>query len=416
MRAYTFGPFVLFPDRFVLVRNGAAQQLTPRLLSVLHYLIKHRNRVVTKEELLAEVWRGTFIEEGIVGRTVSTLRALLGDVAERPIYIQTVSRVGYRFVHSVNIQYPDAAGEGFVGRANEIAFLHDCLARCEQGSSSIVCVSGAAGIGKTALCERLLSDVEGRAEVLRSRCAPHLSTTESYGPFIDAFAHRISIPVPPKTANLDRRFAAAVTEASRKRPLVLFIDDFHWADRASADLIGFLSLHLAAVRMLLVVTLRPTEILRLRHPFGPIHQELQVKGACHSLPLNLLSLDEMAQYLDIAAPVSDDKEKLLNAVYKHSEGNPLFMISALRHLKTSGALCQSGGLRRGTKRSGHSDGVMRYPVSGTQPAVFSCKGPEWERGRDGATSGNRLKAPPPNRRCLFKIWPGCRPTRALGYA
>src|SRR6516225_7631941 len=102
MISYTFGPFSLFPDRFTLTGDGIAHQLTPRLLAVLGYLIKHHNRVVTKDELIAEVWQGSFIEEGSVSRTISSLRALLGDDAEKPKYIQTVSRVGYRFIHRVD--------------------------------------------------------------------------------------------------------------------------------------------------------------------------------------------------------------------------------------------------------------------------------------------------------------------------
>src|SRR5215475_7556928 len=144
MSTYTFGPFSLIPNRFVLASNGASQQLTPRLLAVLQYLITNRNRVVTKEELITEVWNGSFIEEGIVARTVSTLRALLGDLAENPKYIQTVSRVGYRFIHPVNIQYGDSpilAGKNdittrncryrFVGRHDEISFFNERLEKCE---------------------------------------------------------------------------------------------------------------------------------------------------------------------------------------------------------------------------------------------------------------------------------------------
>src|SRR5215467_11368086 len=179
MNTYTFGPFSLFPDRFVLASDVASQQLTPRLLAVLQYLIRNRDRVVTKEELINDVWNGSFIEEGIVARTVSTLRALLGDVAESPKYIQTVSRVGYRFIHPVNIQYDDSsllAGKSernckhrFVGRHEEISFFNHRLAKCEQGTGSILCFSGPSGIGKTALGETLLSQAEGRATVARSR-------------------------------------------------------------------------------------------------------------------------------------------------------------------------------------------------------------------------------------------------------
>ena len=102
MIAYTFGPFSLVPSRFILSGNGTDHQLTPRLLAVLEYLLQHRHRVVTKDELLAEVWQGSFVEEGNVGRAVSTLRAMLGDAHEDPKYILTVSRVGYRFIHPVD--------------------------------------------------------------------------------------------------------------------------------------------------------------------------------------------------------------------------------------------------------------------------------------------------------------------------
>lgn len=105
MIAYTFGPFSLFPSRFVLSGNGTEYQLTPRLLSVLQYLIDHRNRVVTKDELIAEVWQGISIEEGNVGRAVSSLRAMLADAPEDPTFIQTVNRVGYRFIHPVNTTF-----------------------------------------------------------------------------------------------------------------------------------------------------------------------------------------------------------------------------------------------------------------------------------------------------------------------
>ena len=200
MNTYTFGPFALIPDRFVLTCNGASQQLTPRLLTVLEYLIRNRNRVVTKDELITEVWNGSFIDEGIVARTVSTLRAMLADVAEKPKYIQTVSRVGYRFIHSVSIQHHDSfllpgrngtettSGDPcFAGRRQELAVLKDRLMQCESGVGSIVCVSGRTGIGKTALAEKLLGAAQGRAVSARSRCAPVVSLAEPYAPFIDLF-------------------------------------------------------------------------------------------------------------------------------------------------------------------------------------------------------------------------------------
>src|SRR5579871_2549104 len=101
MNGYSFGPYCFYPNRFVLTSGTSSYPLTPRLLAVLRYLIENRERVVTKEELLNRIWEGSFIEEGNVGRAVSSLRSMLSDNAESPRYIQTINRVGYRFIHPV---------------------------------------------------------------------------------------------------------------------------------------------------------------------------------------------------------------------------------------------------------------------------------------------------------------------------
>jgi predicted ATPase/DNA-binding winged helix-turn-helix (wHTH) protein len=421
MNTYTFGPFSLFPDRFVLACDGASQQLTPRLLGVLQYLIRNRDRVVTKEELINDVWSGSFIEEGIVARTVSTLRALLGDVAESPKYIQTVSRVGYRFIHPVNIQYDDSsllAGTSdiatrnckyrLVGRHEEISVFNQRLAKCEQGTGSILCFSGPSGIGKTALGETLLSQAEGRAMVARGRCAPGLSVTELYAPFIDAFTdlfnsstdadlrERLKEVAPvwssqaalgqgsdnagavvDPTNSLARQFVAAVAEVSRKQPLILFIDDFHWADTASVHLVGFLSLRLAQLRLLLVTTVRCTELRRSAHPFAQLSHELELKGTCHRVRLNALSVEEVAEYVEITTPSpAGAKESVAQCVYRHCEGNPFFMISALRYFKSVGALSEVDGKWR--VEPGLSDTALKIPPNVEKLLLYSLEQLELE--------------------------------------
>src|SRR5262249_20131221 len=108
--------------------------------------------------------------------------------------------------------------------------------------------------------------------------------------------------VPGPANSFARQFLAALAEASRKQPVVLFIDDFHWADTASVQLVAFLSLWLAQLRMLLIITSRSSELLKNEHPFAALSRELEVKGAFRQLRLDSLSVDELSDYVDLALP------------------------------------------------------------------------------------------------------------------
>lgn len=97
---YEFGPFLLRLSDRTLFRGEERVRITPRVLDLLVCLVEEAGRVVTKERLLESVWEGTFVEEGNVNRTVSTLRRLLEETDETP-YVETIPRQGYRFVAPV---------------------------------------------------------------------------------------------------------------------------------------------------------------------------------------------------------------------------------------------------------------------------------------------------------------------------
>jgi TolB-like protein/DNA-binding winged helix-turn-helix (wHTH) protein/tetratricopeptide (TPR) repeat protein len=97
-----FGPFRLDADERQLLReDGTAVPLTAKAFDVLLLLVRNRDRTVTKEEFMAEVWAGTVVEEANLTDNISTLRQALGDDAREPLYIRTVPRRGYRFVAAV---------------------------------------------------------------------------------------------------------------------------------------------------------------------------------------------------------------------------------------------------------------------------------------------------------------------------
>src|SRR6185437_13321992 len=91
----------------VLLRNGSLVALAPKAVDLLWELLSHHGDVLTKDELLERVWPGTFVEEANLAQTVSVLRKALGQT-DLNIYIETIPKRGYRFVHPVQGDIPNA--------------------------------------------------------------------------------------------------------------------------------------------------------------------------------------------------------------------------------------------------------------------------------------------------------------------
>lgn len=96
-----FGDFRLDVDLARLWRGGEPLAVTPRTIDTLIALVRHRDRVVAKRELLDLVWPDANVEEANLAQQVFTLRRLLGDDTEQPRFIATVPRRGYRFIADV---------------------------------------------------------------------------------------------------------------------------------------------------------------------------------------------------------------------------------------------------------------------------------------------------------------------------
>lgn len=103
---YEFGPFRLDPAEHMLLRDGRPVALRPKEFAVLVALVETHGHVCTKDELMNGIWPGQFVEEGNLMRHISTLRKVLGDTSEEPQYVETVPKVGYRFVARVKTLEP----------------------------------------------------------------------------------------------------------------------------------------------------------------------------------------------------------------------------------------------------------------------------------------------------------------------
>ncbi len=98
---YEFGPFRLDVKERRLLRGERAIRLTAKAFETLCFLVERHGSLVPKEELLNAIWPETSVEENNIDRNISTLRKALGEKSASPRYIETVPRVGYRFVAPV---------------------------------------------------------------------------------------------------------------------------------------------------------------------------------------------------------------------------------------------------------------------------------------------------------------------------
>jgi DNA-binding winged helix-turn-helix (wHTH) protein/pimeloyl-ACP methyl ester carboxylesterase len=114
---YTIGEFVLDPESFDLTRSGETVAIEPQVFEVIVHLVKNRDRLVSKNELLDEVWGDRFVSESTLTTRIRAARSVLGDDGKRQELIRTVHARGYRFVGPVEtsgdaaavVAEPDAA-------------------------------------------------------------------------------------------------------------------------------------------------------------------------------------------------------------------------------------------------------------------------------------------------------------------
>lgn len=117
-RTFTFGPFTLDVSERRLSRGDVVIPLRMKVFETLHVLVENAGRLVTKEELLTAIWRDTVVEENNLNHNISVLRKALGERATGQSYVETVPRVGYRFV--AHVERHQSPGPRAIRRLNRV--------------------------------------------------------------------------------------------------------------------------------------------------------------------------------------------------------------------------------------------------------------------------------------------------------
>jgi DNA-binding CsgD family transcriptional regulator len=240
----------------------------------------------------------------------------------------------------------------FVGREREMGILHESLARAIAGHGHLVMVSGEAGIGKTSLVRAFIGETaKQNALILQGHCYD-LTTTPPYGPWLeiaDRYPDDTALPDVPEvlkrgTGIGDLPSQLALFESvrdflaslSRTRPLVLVLEDLHWADQESLDLLRYLARHLDGRRILLLATYRDDEVTR-QHLMFALLPNLVRESEAVRVELGPLSPESVEALVMSRWPLlAKDQERLVDYLLTYAEGHPLFTVEVLRTMEQHG--------------------------------------------------------------------------------
>jgi len=363
--------------------------LTPKAYGLLLYLAERPGRLVTKDELLDRLWGDAIVTDGVLKVCVRELRIALRDDARAPRWIETRHRRGYAFLRALPRREGDGASaatssEGavpFVGREPELEELRLALERAQRGERGLLFVTGAPGIGKTALVEACLRELEqrGAALVLRGQCLESFGAGEAYRPILDALSQlgrgarraRIAawlaraaptwlVQLPSLCDAREReRLAREVLGATRERmlremaealealaeetPLVLLLEDLHWSDPSTLDLVALLARRTEPARLLCLLTYRPVDVLAGNHALKALKLELSTRKLCREIALPDLAEAAIARYLDARFPGHALPPSLAQALHARTQGHPLFFVHVIDWLVEQGLLREHDG-------------------------------------------------------------------------
>src|SRR5262245_27653300 len=269
----------------------------------------------------------------------------------------------------------------FIGRTEEMAALRTAIDAALGGQASLVMVAGEPGIGKTRLAEEAGAYARLRgAQVLVGRCYEGESASP-YSSFVEVIREYVStrpddalkemgdsasnvaklvpeirrrIPDLPSTAAADpngerMRLFDGVTSflvnASKANPIMLQLDDLHWADTPSLLLLHHLARRFKDSRLLVVGTYRDVELDR-RHPLSALLAELRRELLYERVLLRGLSESEVKELIEAIwqqQVAGGSCDAFVRAVLRETEGNPFFIEEVLRHLEESGGLYRREG-------------------------------------------------------------------------
>jgi predicted ATPase/DNA-binding winged helix-turn-helix (wHTH) protein len=388
-----FESFGLDEQNECLWRDSAQILLPPRAFAVLHYLVENPGRLVSHDELLDKLWPETYVQPQVLRTYVLELRKLLGDDARQPRFIRSLPKRGYVFLAAVTesgsgrpvVAASAAAPQSstihandhghvdrdLVDRDEELSVLRGCVERLASKTRQVVLISGDVGMGKTALVDKFADELASSSQiaVARGQCVQGMAR-EQYYPVLEALAHLCASADGERACRILARIApawlpgfaqgdpagnggprthagtasdlcVALEEISAEQPLVLLLEDIHWADEATLDAISALAHRRMPAQLMILATISSHDT-GAEHPVKRVQQNLRMQRLCTDLVLAPFERAHTAELLRRRLRQSELPAGLDEFVHQHSEGNPLFALAILDHLIAERFLVQDG--------------------------------------------------------------------------
>lgn len=360
--------------------------LPPKAFAMLAYLVEHQGLLVTKDELLDAVWGRRYVTEGVLKTTAQILRQALSDDSKTPRYLETVHRRGYRFIaeaivssgytaRQLSVKF-DFEQPLLVGRGGELQQLQYCLNLAASGKPQLVFLTGEAGIGKTALIEHFLAANAGQVVIGRGQCVEHYGQSEPYLPILEALNgvcrqqgeiavnvlahtapdwlaelpwlnHRNQLKsssqqiAPNSQARMLRELGELLERWTQDLTLLWVLEDLHWSDWATLDVLAFLARRKNPARWLIIASYRPELTLSANQALAQIVRDLQLHRLAKEIALPLLSEIAVKDYLQRRCGADKYSPELFAAIYRRSEGLPFFVTQLAENIdRLSGDLLQ----------------------------------------------------------------------------